>query len=466
MDSFSHYWQLAKITSSGHYYCKPLPKVETWFRYCFLNALNDTSERYIQDTLVERWQAGGPDAAMAQLSLRCWVSHHIYSTCRQLAQQFGQHYGFHTTDLLPHVLDDNGRLLNAYRPFTLEILETYCPTKAKLSTWTVHLTKNHRSLNDFLLEQGLYRISNWAILNDTTSAQLDHIFQSFYQFPLAERQAAQALLERYHQVYRHDRRLALKTRRSQGIRCQCPTSDQLRQIATGHQSPAQVLVQLEEMATQLRQYRIYKRSGYMQTLGNMVSLDELDNFAIDYYVSTVNGPESDEADEQQTFFQQYQSHLESCLQQAIYQALQQQVDRLQRRSGIKAQAYLEAVRLFHQEGLSMGAISTRLTQQFSPALSFNNQVQITRLLRLKELRTQIHQITLDNIKTFVYEAAGQLTSAQRLTELKPAIETILTQTIDQIIGEAAAEAQSPQRHQPASRLAITLCEVVDSLAAA
>ena len=113
----------------------------------------------------------------------------------------------------------------------------------------------------------------------------------------------------------------------------------------------------------------------------------------------------------------------------------------------------------------MGAIVIRLTQQFSPHLSFNNQVQITRLLKLKDLRTQIRQLTLDNTTRFVYKAAGQHTSAQRLSELKPAIETILTQTIDQIIGEAAAEAQSPQRRQPASRLAVTLCEVVESLAA-
>ena len=146
MDSFSHYWQLAKITSSGRYYCKTFPNIQTWFLQSFLSDLDDTSERYVQDTLVERWQAGGEDAAIAELSLRCFISHHIYSTCRHLAQQFGQHYGFRTTDLLPYVLDDNGRLSNVYRPFTLEILERYSSSKAKLSTWTIHLTKNHRNL--------------------------------------------------------------------------------------------------------------------------------------------------------------------------------------------------------------------------------------------------------------------------------------------------------------------------------
>ena len=461
MDSFSHYWQLAKITSSGRYFCKSLPQVETWFLHCFLDELNNLSEQHIQNTLVERWQAGDADSAIAGLSLRCFISHCIYNTCRHLAQQFGQHYGFHTTDLLPYVLDDNGRLSNPYRPFSLDILERYHPGKAKLNTWTIHLTKNHRSLNDFLLEQGLYRISNWAILNDTTGSQLDHVFQTFKQLTEVERQAAKTQQPQYHQVYRRDRRLSLQTRR-QGARCQPPTQEQLQEIGT-HQPPEKVLAQLEDMATKLRHYRIYRRSGHMQTLGNVVFLDELDNFSVERYVSTESSSDAD--DDQQAFYQQYQSGLESCLQQAIHQALQQRIASLQKCSRLKAQAYMEAIRLFHQEGMSMGAIAIRLTQQFSPHLSFNNQVQITRLLKLKDLRTQIRQLTLDNTTRFVYKAAGQHTSAQRLSELKPAIETILTQTIDQIIGEAAAEAQSPQRRQPASRLAVTLCEVVESLAA-
>ncbi|WP_031293364.1 hypothetical protein [Leptolyngbya sp. Heron Island J] len=464
MESFSHYWQLAKITSSGRYCCQPFPHVQTWFEQCFLSTLDDASDRDVQTALVKRWQTGGPDMSIAQLSLRCFISHHIYNTCRHLAQQFGQHYGFRTTDILPYVLDDNGRLRNSYRPFSLEILERYTMNKAKLSTWTTHLTKNHRGLNDFLLEQGLYRISNWAILNDTTCSQLDRIFKNFYQFPQAERQAAQVLLQRYHQVYRRERHLKLQTRR-QGTRCQSPTYEQLQKIAI-NQSPEQVLAKLESLATKLRQYRIYKRSGNIQTLGNVIYLDELDNFSVERYMS-VETAGHDEIDEQQAFFQQYQTNLEQCLRQAIQQALQQRVASLRKRSSeLKAQAYLEAVRLFHQKGLSMGAIAARLSQQFSPHLSFNNQVQITRLLKLKELRTQIRQLTLDNIKNFVYEAAGQHTSAQRLTELAPSIETILTQTIDQIIGEAAAEAQSPNRHQPESRLTITLCEVVEHLAIA
>ncbi|NEQ51724.1 MAG: hypothetical protein F6K11_16550 [Leptolyngbya sp. SIO3F4] len=463
MESFSHYWQLAKITSSGRYYCKTFSNVQTWFLQCFMSELDDLSDRHVQDTLIERQQADGSDAAMAELSLRCFISHHIYNTCRHLAQQFGQHYGFRTTDLLPYVLDDNGRLKNSYRPFTLEILERYSLSKAKLSTWTTHLTKNHRNLNDFLLEQGLYRISNWAILNDTTCSQLDRIFQNFYQFPEAERQSAQALLDRYHQVYRRERNLKLQTRR-QGSRCQSPTYEQLEQMAT-NQTPAKVLTQLEDMATKLRQYRIYRRSGHIQSLGNVVFLDALDNFSIENYMSVESFSVNDNGDEQQTFFQQYQSTLEQCLRQAIQQALQQRVEKLQKSSELKARAYIEAVRLFHHEGLSMGAIANRLSQQFSPHLTLSNQVQITRLLKLKELRAHIRQLVLDNIKGFVYEAAGQHISSQRLTELKSDIETILTQTIDQIIGEAAAEAQKPNRQNPQSRLNRTLCEVVKTLAA-
>ena len=112
------------------------------------------------------------------------------------------------------------------------------------------------------------------------------------------------------------------------------------------------------MATKLRHYRIYRRSGHIQTLGNVVFLDELDNFSVERYVSTESTRVSDADDDQQAFYQQYQRGLASCLQQAIHQALQQRITSLQKCSPLKAQAYLEAVRLFHQEGMSMGAIAT------------------------------------------------------------------------------------------------------------
>ena len=57
------------------------------------------------------------------------------------------------------------------------------------------------------------------------------------------------------------------------------------------------------MATKLRHYRIYRRSGHIQTLGNVVFLDELDNFSVERYVSTESTRVSDADDDQQAFYQ-------------------------------------------------------------------------------------------------------------------------------------------------------------------
>ncbi|EDX78320.1 hypothetical protein MC7420_8058 [Coleofasciculus chthonoplastes PCC 7420] len=68
--------------------------------------------------------------------------------------------------------------------------------------------KQHRELNRFLLEQGVYLISDWAILNDTTPNQLSRIYRDFHHLTDREIQQARILLRSYHSIYRRDRNVS------------------------------------------------------------------------------------------------------------------------------------------------------------------------------------------------------------------------------------------------------------------
>lgn len=111
--------------------------------------------------------------------------------------------------------------------------------------------------SSFLAKEESYLISDWAILNDTTSKQLRLLISHFYTITEIEQMCH--LLESYHVVYRKN----LMQLRRQGYRGKCPlpTTAQLQQIAQNLQtkiyqsySPQQVMDQLQAIAQKLRNY--------------------------------------------------------------------------------------------------------------------------------------------------------------------------------------------------------------------
>jgi len=117
-------------------------------------------------------------------------------------------------------------------------------------------------------------ISDWAILNDTKSKQLERILAEFHHLNEGEITLACALLESYHAVYRRDR---LRQRRNQFTTgqarskapCAPPTPNQLQEIAQGMNAKASLNIRSEEvthrlhdLAKRLRQYRHSVRIGF------------------------------------------------------------------------------------------------------------------------------------------------------------------------------------------------------------
>ncbi|MEM1293706.1 MAG: hypothetical protein AAGH67_19770, partial [Cyanobacteria bacterium P01_H01_bin.162] len=228
--SVSDYWHLQKLDSTGQSRRQQLTAAYTWLQQQAPNAVeeNDDDERRLQARLLGDWQQG--KIALALLCLRCAVSHAILSTCFQLVSQFGDYYQFYSADLLHFVLDDEGKPLSNYQPFGVHIVETYAPGRASLEGWAAHLTRNHRELNQFLIERGLYRVSDWAILNDTQISQLSKILGEFHRLTQAEITAAETRLSRYHAVYRRDRHHHAPGRKRG--RSQLPRDSQQQEIKT------------------------------------------------------------------------------------------------------------------------------------------------------------------------------------------------------------------------------------------
>ncbi len=233
MDVASKYWQLVGIDASGKRKMREIPAAKAFFTETFgdFTAKDNIPDSDIQHQLIKKCRDGNSEASqLAECCLRCYISWLIEQVCWQLAAKFREHHGFSCSDLLPYVLDDDGRLRqnSSYKCFSLEILESFNPQKSSLAVWASMKVKQHPGLLQFLWESGVYLVSDWAILNDTQPKQLERIFREFHCLTELEIQRAKHILEAYHAVYRAQR----LQQRTKIIRTKCPapTFEQLREI--------------------------------------------------------------------------------------------------------------------------------------------------------------------------------------------------------------------------------------------
>lgn len=447
MSFASNYWQLVKLDSAGRRRVEIMISAKNYLDEQFSDWLEQTE---VVDTVIQRelWQRSGDpvERDRAELCLRCFISHHVDQVCRSLSLKFGSRNGFTYSDILPFVLDDDGRTRKSeYRSLWKSILESFNPAKASLSTWTSLQVKQHPELKRFLLEHGVYLISDWAILNDTSPKQLQHLLLETSQASQSEIEYSVSLLQSYHAIYREDR---LKARLSGAKQlCQPPTIEQLNRISAELSSSVNtdtILKQLTTLATQLRRARIVARGGSIHT----VSIDQPEMKSI---VDQIQSPETDEALE---FLQFYQDQFLACVDRAIAQVIPTVLENLQRRRKSE-ESFLNALHLLHCQGQSMSEIA--------PQVGLKKQYEVTRLLKLAELRADIRQRSLAQLRDQVLDRAKLYADVDRLQQLEHRVESILDEQLSSVIAEAEAEAQSPVRNQPfRSLLARRLCHYLAS----
>jgi hypothetical protein len=478
MGTASRYWRLIRLDASGKRKVVEIETAKAFFQQQFpeLSDQKDVSDTAIQRQLLERLRdstvASRSDLTqrMANQCLRCLISSQIEFVCVQLETQFGSEHGFSRYDLFPFVLNDvlddvreSKPLLSSqtsrvvYRSFATEVLETFNPDQANLSTWTTRLVKHHKELNAFLLERGVYLVSDWAILNDTTSKQLQRILTEFHYLAAMETQTATHILDSYHAIYRRDR---LKQRQA-GVKGKClpPSPEQLQQMATllaqtanWSIAPDKIMSQLQAIAKQLRQYRIYIRGG-------SATQNSLDDPAVQLKAQQLQVANAlsdpDNEDEQTNFLAFYRQQFSSCLDHAIEQVTHQRYEHLQRKQDNKAERFLTALHLLHCQGQTMG--------QIAPSLGLQDQFQVTRLLKLKEFRANIRHTMLQLLRDRTVENAKRFAVPRQLKQLDQQIEAALDEQITVVIQEAEKEASiAPKNRTIPSLLTQRLCHHLDT----
>ncbi len=479
MSAASRYWTLVRIDAAGKRKIEEIAQAKAFFLGSFPEFMprSEVPDALIQRQLLHwmREAKGQSDANKRFLSercLQCFISNQIDRVCQKLATQFGAEHGFTCGDLLPFVLDDDGTttpVSTSYQSLLREIVQSFDPEQSTLATWTTRRVKHHKELNAFLLEHGVYLVSDWAILNDTSPKQLQRIFSEFHHLTPIEIQQANQLLESYHAVYRAQR---LKQRQA-GIKGQClpPTTEQLHKMGMSlstqtskRLTPETLMTQLQEMASRLREYRIYVRGGSLPTesldvttdTGTLAeripSLDFVDN--------------QDTADEQTEFLSFYRQQFLTCLDQAVAQVTDERVKHLQRKDAQKAQKFLTALQLFHCQERSMTEIAREVNLQA--------QFHVSRLLQLKSFRADVQQQLLVQLRDLcfaaalryrVFEQAKAYTDPERLQTLNQQIEEALDEQITQVIQEAARSASTAttaKNQTTTSLFAERLCRHLDT----
>ncbi|PMB00106.1 hypothetical protein CEN50_04440 [Fischerella thermalis CCMEE 5268] len=461
----SKYWKLLQTNLGKQPKVLVIPAAKRFFEAAFNESIlsSDQADAQIQQQLL-RWvrdDSNGEQQLLAERCLLCFISWEIKHVCLQLANQFGAIHGFTSEDLLSLVLDDDGsiELRNSYTCFSRNILQSFDPVQSSLKTWTSIRVKQHPEVCKFLLERGLYLVSDWAILNDTQPKQLQRILGEFHSLTSTEILQAQRLLESYHVVYRGDR---LQQRaRGMGGRCTVPTPEQLKQIAQHLESQTDqkilsetVMMQLQSLANYLRQYRIYIRGGILPTK----SLDADDG---DYnsLLERIPSPDTtnplENEDEQAEFLQVYRPQFLACLDEALVKVTTARVEQIRRKDAQKAQKFLAALRLFHCERLSMSKIAQ--------SLELRAQDAVTRLLKLKEFRADVRHQLLEMLRSRVLELAKNYTVPEHLAKLEDQIIQALDEQISHLINVAESEAQSSRNNSSPSQFTERLCQQLENI---
>ncbi|WP_346293978.1 hypothetical protein [Sphaerothrix gracilis] len=445
MRVLEYYWTLITLTSSGDSRASEIPALKAFLENHFATIQSDSTmtDSQIQEWLLKVWQSDSKNSSLAQLCLRCLISHHISRTCKHIVRQFGPAYGFVESDIIPFVLDDTGKLDFTYRPFAVEILESFNPSRAKLPTWVVRRVRSHQELDNFLQTQGLYRVSDWAILNDTTVTQLQQILK-LNCLSNVEIEAASKLLISYHSVYRQDRLNKIQEKSRQ--RCKVPTNKQLLEIDSTR-SANDVLNHLQGIAQQLRQYRIYVRTG----IPNQVITDP---DIIDMHEESIYNLDVTQETAEAEFMQRYKSIFLTSLDETIEHVVRNRVSKLDEKRVPAGNSFMKALDLFVCQGLSMRNIAEQI--------GFKSQVQVTRLLRLKSLREEIYFLWLEKLKKQVKKEVAKYTEKVEINKIYPQLEEFLREDILQAITESSAEAQSPKRKE-VCLFNRRLCKIVSSM---
>ncbi len=404
MGALSTYWKICQISLGqgqlGYEY-RFLPIAQEFMQQTVTHVQGDMQAELL--ACFHGQKAIEPTTqAKAGLCLRCEVSYPILKACQKIDNLFGGEKAFTYRELLPFVLNDDGKKLvildqdrrsqlildddggihaTAYKYFTVEVLRTFKQNASSMSldNWAYLQTKQNPDLKNFLGEFGFKHLSDWAMMNRVRPKQLAQ---------LSPRD--RSLLEVFHAVYRRDRQLM----RAKGAqKCPDPSLLQLTEMQDKLQirgivinSTVALMGELKQLATQLRQYDIW---SYREPL-------EIQDPETGGYTPRPDLPHDslDELDvEQQEFLDSIHEQLKLAVSQGIELEIENCINQLKKSKKYAPLAgqFVPGLRLYYIEGLSL--------RDIAPQLGMSSWDQARRILNPGELlrlvRSRVVQKLLD-----------------------------------------------------------------------
>lgn len=451
----SRYWNIWCINPAseklGYKNCL-IPAAQEFTR----NHISSAQDGAVQSTLLSYFYAKSATVttriqAQAGLCLRCYVSASILKACHTIDHLFGSNKSFTYRDLLPFVLNDDGKTLvildrdrkvqlvvtgdeppqlTTHQVFSVEVLRTFkseAQSSLSLDNWTFLRTKQNTELKQFLAEFGFQHLSDWALLNRARLYQLER---------LSERD--RHLVNVFHGVYRRDRRQQIAGSK----RCPNPSIEQLQEMMTGLQAQGvaisavgQLMPALKRVAVQLRQYDIWSHRVPLEVHDSDTERDTIR--------SDLPSSQLDELDlEQQELLTFFHQQLNLALNAGIAQELRDRVAALERSKKYAplAQQFIPGLQLYYGEGLSL--------KEIAPVLGMSSGDQARRVLNPGDLLSKVRALTVQWVLDRVLEQAQQKGFAKTppepdyLRTLAEQVEAIADQEIFQAAVEEMRAGQS------------------------
>jgi hypothetical protein len=458
MGASSKYWTICRISLKSEkipYECCLVPTAQEFVAQQLPNSQNGDMQAALNSYFHNDNSAVDTTTrVLAGLCLRCYVSDSILKACKKIDNLFGSEKSFTYQDLLPFVLNDDGRTLilldkdgktqltlddkgevktTAYKFFTVEILRTYkqnSQSKMSLDNWAYLQTKQNPELKDFLSEFGFKNLSDWALLNRAKPKQLER---------LSERE--RHIVEIFHLVYRRDR---LRQRQAGVRKCPDPSSAQLQEMLIGLQernvilnSPVELMKELKQIATQLRQYDIW---SYREPL-------DIYDYDTGSYIprSDLTTDSLSELDvERQELMEFLHQQLKLALAGAIEQEIRASITKLEKSKiyAPLAKQFIPGLQLYYCQGLSL--------KEIAPLLGMSNWAQARRVLNPGDILNKVRASCVQQILDRTLEKA-QDKGLTKIPHSPDYIKTLLEQikgfADEEVFSEAVEEIKAGKNRQ-------------------
>ncbi|MDJ0694849.1 hypothetical protein [Mastigocoleus sp. MO_188.B34] len=401
LSRYSNIWRIDPASEAAGYrsYSVPIAKE-------FIKNLGVFQGKDLQTTLLSYFYGQNETVdivtrAKAGLCLRCYISYPILKVCKKIDYLFSGGKQFTYRDLLPFVLDDDGKSLifidrdtkqqffidndgelkdPTYQFFSTKILQSFrseSKSRMSLDNWAYLQTKQNPQIKNFISEFGFRHLSDWALLNRVRRKQLENL-------SVRDRN----IVEAFHMVYRRDR---VKQRQTGIRKCPDPSREQLQEMLMylkdkeSHiYTTKDLILSLNQIAIQLRQYDIWNSREPL----------EIYNPEIQIYTARTDLPGSSldlEEEEDKEFMGFLHKQLNLALSNAIKQEINNRISQLQKskKYAIFANQYLQGLKLYYCHNLSL--------REIAPKLNMKSWDRARRVLNPGKLLSDVRSFTIQEI---------------------------------------------------------------------